>query len=133
MKIFVSFRYTGETYESLVEFFRPVCDELERAGHEVFCSLWREEEYKQKHFSPKDILSDAFSEMDNCDLLLAVVRTNDRSEGMLMEVGYVLAKRKPIYGVVHSDVVTYISEVADKTIRFSNNEELLVGVLNILV
>ncbi|MBL8031800.1 MAG: nucleoside 2-deoxyribosyltransferase [Candidatus Doudnabacteria bacterium] len=125
MKIFISFRYTGETYESLVEFFRPVCDVLESAGHQVFCSLWKEEEYKQKQYLPKEILADAFTEMDSCDALLAVVRSNDRSEGMLMELGYALAKQKRVYAAVHSGVVSYVPDVAYSSARFSTIEELL--------
>ncbi len=132
MRIFLSFRYTGETYESLVQFFRPVCDELERAGHEVFCSLWREEEYKQKQLSPKEILWDAFGEMDICDVLLAIVRSNDRSEGMLMEVGYALAQKKPIYVAVQSDVVTYIPDIAQDSVRFSTREELLLNLSKLI-
>lgn len=133
MKIFVSFRYTGETYESLVEFFRPVCDTLERAGHTVFCSLWKEESYKQQGLSPRDMLFDTCNEMNSRDALLAVVRSSDRSEGMLMEVGYALAKKKPVYAAVHADVFTYIPDVAHKSIRFSTSAELLTKLSDLFV
>lgn len=133
MKIFVSFRYTGETYESLVEFFKPVCEELERAGHKVFCSLWKEEVYKQQKLSPKEILFDNFKEMGTCDVLLAIVRSSDRSEGMLMEVGYALANKKPVYAAVHSDVTTYISDVSRSFSRFSTKEDLLAKLAHVFV
>lgn len=99
----------------------------------MFCSLWKEEGYKQQKLSPKEILFDAFTEMNTCDALLAVVRSIDRSEGMLMEVGYALAKKKLIYAAVHSDVVTYIPDIANKTIRFSAPEELLTSVSHLII
>jgi nucleoside 2-deoxyribosyltransferase len=125
MRIFLSFRYTGETYESLVHFFRPVCTALETQGHEVFCSLWREESYKQRGLGVQEMLQDAFSELSKSDVLLAVVRTNERSEGMLMEVGYALANKIPVYVLTAQGTKTFISDVAEKSLPYSDQVNLL--------
>jgi hypothetical protein len=39
MKIFLSFRYTGETEGGLREFFTPVVESLRKQGHEVHFGL----------------------------------------------------------------------------------------------
>ena len=56
---------------------------------------------------------------------MVVVRTPDRSEGMLMEVGFALALRKPIYLYVAKGVDTYIREVTTSVVEFTSHEDLL--------
>lgn len=125
MRVFISFRYTGETYESLTVFFRPLCDGLEKRGYTVFCSLWKEDEYRRRQLGVGDMLKDALLELDSADALLAVVRSNDRSEGMLMEVGYALAKQKPVLCLTAPGVQTFISELAGGNASYAGPNDVL--------
>lgn len=131
MKIFLSFRYTGETEESLREFFTPVVEKLRTLGHEVYFSLDDIKTGEKGGDGIGDMILAGLRKLSSFDLLLCVVRTQDRSEGMLMEVGYALAKNIPIVLAVQKGVQTYIAEVAGKVVEFESQEELQSKIINI--
>lgn len=126
MNIFISFRYTGEATESLQQFFYPVRDALTDAGHTVYLSLDDLETWGQNELSMSEKFSRTFAHLSAADSLLVFVRSNDRSEGMLMEVGYAFAERKPIYLLRANGVQTFIADVATETRDFTNDAEAVV-------
>jgi nucleoside 2-deoxyribosyltransferase len=125
MKIFISFRYTGETAESLQQFFYPVRDALTARGFEVYLSLDDLETWDQNELALRDKFTKTFQALAESDCLFVVIKTTDRSEGMLMEVGYALGQRKPIALMVQADVQTYVREVANQVIEFQDHSDLL--------
>lgn len=125
MKIFLSFRYTGETEDGLREFFTPVVEKLRTQGHDVYFSLDDIKTGEKDGDGIGDMILAGLRKLGSFDLLLCVVRTQDRSEGMLMEVGYALAKNIPIVLAVQKGVQTYIAEVAGKVVEFESQEELV--------
>ncbi len=67
----------------------------------------------------------AFTAIDDSDFLFVVITSNNKSEGMLLEIGYCLAKKKPIIVAIDETVSgTYTPELADKVISFSNLVDL---------
>lgn len=124
MKYFISFRYTGETTQSLQEVLYPVRDALVAAGHEVYLSLDDLETWGNDGLSMPEKFHRTFAHLDSCDAILVIVRSPDRSEGMLMEVGFALARGIPIYLVVAVGVQTYIRDVATRVAEF----EVVLGV-----
>lgn len=132
MKIFISFRFTGEPFDELLEFFRPVWTELEQRGYTVACSLRKEAFYKEHAFSTKQMLEDAFQELESSDILVAVVRSLEKSEGMLMEVGYAHALHKPIVACVYEGVSTFVQDVATDALIISSTESVLPQLTNCL-
>ncbi len=125
MKIFLSFRYTGESREELQEFFYPLRDKLASHGHKVYLSLDDLVTWECNKLSLKEKFARTFKELEASDALVVVVRTTDKSEGMLMEVGFALAFHKPIYLYLAKGVDTYIREVATSVVEFTGHAELL--------
>ncbi len=125
MKVFLSFRYTGESREGLEQFFYPLRDKLAFLGHEVYLSLDDLITWESSELTLREKFARTFSELETSDALVVVVRTPDRSEGMLMEAGFALALRKPIYLYVAKDVDTYIREVATSVVEFTGHADLL--------
>lgn len=125
MKIFLSFRYTGESREGLEKFFYPLRDKLASLGHEVYLSLDDLVTWESGELALREKFARTFSELETSDALVVVVRTPEKSEGMLMEVGFALALRKPIYLYVAKGVDTYIREVATSVVEFTGHEDLL--------
>ena len=64
-------------------------------------------------------------ELDDSDCILAFVKSEEKSEGMLIEIGYALAKRKKFILAIKKDIeTTFIKEMADQIIEFEGLNEL---------
>ncbi|MCX6748044.1 MAG: nucleoside 2-deoxyribosyltransferase [Candidatus Pacearchaeota archaeon] len=123
MKIFISFKYTGENKEELKENMRKICAASEKENHEHYCTLFEDNSFFKK--SKKQIFEYAFKKIDEADIVLVILKSEEKSEGMLLEVGYVLGERKKLILAVQKDIKnTYLRELADNTIEFNNIEDL---------
>ena len=92
MRVFLSYKFTGEDAKELKEVIGNICLSLEKAGKGHFCSFWKGDFYIENKFTHKQILEYALKELDNSDCILAFVKSEGKSEGMLIEIGYALAK-----------------------------------------
>jgi len=125
MKIFLMYRFTGENFAELEKICNQIISAIEKAGHECFCSISKEEHYKKNNFTRRQKYLDLINETNNADAVLAVVTSNEKSEGMLVETGYAFAKGKDIILAikkgVHSEMIEYM---AKQKIEFDTIEEL---------
>jgi len=125
MKIFIAYRYTGEDHAELKETLHKLCAALEKAGHSHFCSFWKDGFFNENNYTRKQIMEHALKEIDGSDAVLAFVKSADRSEGMLLEVGYALAKGKKLILAIRNDVKTvFLREIAGRIIEFETIDEL---------
>lgn len=125
MKIFLSYRFTGEDTKKLKSILKNICSSLEEAGHTYYCSFWHEDYFQENKFSNKQILDHALNELDDSDIYLAFINSHEKSEGILIEAGYALAKKKKFYSAIKKGVkTTFIKELVDKNIEFDSLDEL---------
>ena len=125
MKIFLSYRFTGEDPSVLEQILSQIKVAFESAGHSVFCSFWSEQHFRDNNFSNKQILEFALQELDTADIYFAFIKSSEKSEGMLLEAGYALAHKKPIWVAIKNGVkTTFITELAEKNIDFETIEDL---------
>lgn len=125
MRIFLSYKFTGENEDELRPIIKNICSSLEKAGHATFCSFWKTAHFKEKNFNHEQILKYAFNELDNCDCLLAFINSPIRSEGMCIEVGYALAKGKKVIAAIKDGVRSpFIESMANYLIEFDGLEDL---------
>ncbi len=125
MKIFLSYRFTGEDPIILEQTLSQIKNALEHVGHQVFCSFWEEQRFRDGNFSNKQILEYALKELDSSDVYFAFVKSAEKSEGMLLEAGYALANKKPMWVAVKKGVkTTFLTELADKRIEFETLDDL---------
>ena len=122
MRLFLAQRITGENINKLREESTRIIDILKEKGHGCYCTLLEGESFEKK--SKKDIMNHAFKEIDNSDALLVILRSNDKSEGLLMEIGYSLNKKKIILAINQNVKETYLKDIADSVIEFEDIEEL---------
>lgn len=70
-------------------------------------------------------MAHAFYVIDNSDILFVIQTSEERSEGMLMEVGYSIAKKKIIIVATKSGVHnTYLPTMGTIAFEWSNLEDL---------
>lgn len=98
---------------------------LTEIGHEVFCSFDREQYFIDNHFTGKQIVEYSLEKMNSCDAVLAYIKSPEKSEGLLIEMGYAIAKKKGIYLLTGPGVKTnYLHEIAINHLNFSSPEEI---------
>jgi nucleoside 2-deoxyribosyltransferase len=125
MRIFISFRFTGEDPKELAVTIQTVEAALRAAGHTTVCSFWEEETFREKNFTPRQILDWALHELDAADCIFSLVKTEDKSEGMLIESGYALAKGKRRILAIREGVrTTFMREIADTIIDYQTLDDL---------
>ncbi len=124
MKIFIGQRVTGENQDYLKNESLKLVEVLKSHGHKPYCTFLEDNGFEYK--SNKEKMNIAFKKIKDSDLFLAIVRNENKSEGLLMEIGYSIANKKIIYLAISKDVKnTYLREIAKKVIEYNNFEDLL--------
>src|SRR3989344_4543187 len=110
MKIQLAYRFTGEDREKVIEILKKIVDILENKDHDVYCSALDSNIVNTE----KEIFENAFKKLNDADVLLILMISEDKSEGMLMEAGYATAKGKKIILAIKKDVQnTHLRELID--------------------
>lgn len=125
MKAFLAYRHTGESLKNLEHLLGDVRDALAVSGIDAYCTFFDEAEFQNKSLNARQIMEHAFEMIDTRDLLFVIQTSENKSEGMLMEVGYCVAKSIPIVVAVRSDVRhTYLPEMGDIVISWKDIDDL---------
>jgi len=125
MKVFISYRFTGEVVTELQNMLSEITKSLEIATHESWHSMLDETSFRQKNFTNKQIMDHSLTRLNDADVFLAVVKSDEKSEGMLVEIGYAIAKGKPFILAVKEGVkTTSIAQMANQVIVFKDLDEL---------
>jgi len=125
MKLFLSYRFTGEEPAELEQTLSVLKGALEHAGHAAYCSFWDWLRFREEHYSYRQILENSFRKIESSDALLAFVKSPEKSEGMLLEIGCALAKGKPLILAIKRGIPTvFIREMAQKVIEFDTMDDL---------
>ena len=124
-KAFISFRYTGEDKAELKRIIPQLHESLEKAGYGVYSTIFDSDKFAEENISGKKIMQKAFQEIDSSDLILFFVRSSDISQGMLVELGYSLAKGKNLLLAIQKDIKESIfRRQIDQIIDFKDLEDL---------
>lgn len=124
VRFFIGQAVTGQSVADLNSELEKIYEVLEDRGHSSYDTLREGDRFEKK--SKLKIMEHAFAEIRGCDAFLAIVRSEKKSEGMLMEIGYCLANRKRIVLVIKRDVKdTYLRELADVVIEYEDSEDMI--------
>lgn len=130
MRIFLSYRFTGEKLEDVASLLLPVKSALEQLGHTVYTNFYDEHlqpgTENHKSFLPKDYMSYAFAKLPSQDVVIVLLNSNNKSEGMLLEVGYALAKGIPVVTAAKKTVTdTYLPQIGKLSFTWENIDDLV--------
>lgn len=127
MKTFISYRFTGEKIEDLKEFIFPVQAKLKELGIDAYCNLSDDDlGIRSKAFKPQDYVFDAFKTIDKSDFLFVLLNSEQKSEGMILEIGYCLGKGIPVVIAVKEGIRgTYLPGMARTIITWKDLDDLL--------
>jgi len=132
MRIFISYKFTGEKIEDVTALLTPVYDTLRQAGHEPYVQFF-DEDLKQERllgrFKLVDYMSHAFTKLTHQDAVLVLLNANAKSEGMLLEIGYAIARGIPTVTAVKEGVTeTYVPTVTTATFGWKSIDDLVAQV-----
>jgi nucleoside 2-deoxyribosyltransferase len=103
-RVFISYRFTGEDPEKLKKLIPQIHETIEEAGHDTYSTVFDSEQFANEKWSGKQIMQKAFKEMDKSDLILFFVSSIEISQGMLVELGYSLGKKKRIILAIQKEI-----------------------------
>jgi nucleoside 2-deoxyribosyltransferase len=126
MKAFVAYRHTGEDPVKLRQYMSALQFASQQSGLEYYCTYFDENVFQDRLMGPRDIMHHAFNTIKNeCDFLLVILASDEKSEGMLMEVGYCIANNIPVVVVVSTEVQnSYLPELANQVFWWTQIGEL---------
>lgn len=126
MKIFISYRFSDIPIEELEKLLNPVCDLFKNHNIQTFCNFYKDRHYKENGYTVSEIMDDCFLMIDQFDIILCLVDTPKQSPGMLLEVGYGLAKEKLVMVCSRKDCeIDTLCELADENISYENYDDLI--------
>ena len=125
MKAFIAYRHKGEDPDHLLGLITSVRDGLTAAGVSAYCTFFDEDSFQEKDYKAREIMEHAFKKIGTVDVLFALMTSDEKSEGMLMEIGYCIAKGIPVVVAVKDTVkLSYVPEMAAFSIVWSDIDDL---------
>lgn len=103
MKVFLSHKFTGISYEELEAYLWPIKAALEQLGYDVFCSLWLEPWFTEQGWTQEYIYERCQEQQACCDEVVGVIRHETPSHGMELELQKAKALGQP-YVLIVKDV-----------------------------
>lgn len=123
-KIFIGQAVTGQDVEVLKKEMEKIYLTLNKAGYKVYSTI--EKEGKNTFKKKGDWVLHAFEEIDKQDIFLAIIRNEHRSEGLLIEIGYVLSKKKKLILAINKNIKnTYLRDFANQVIEWKDFDDLI--------
>ena len=120
MKIQLTYKFTGEDFSEVVGMLGKTRDILEVRGHDVYVPALDE----SMTLEDRESFENTFRHIDGCDRVLSIIRSSNKSEGQLLEVGYSRARGKYLFtfireGAGHDRVIG----LSDKVVVFQDMDD----------
>jgi len=130
MRAFVAYRHTGEDARQIDGLLAPVKSVLAAREINAYSTYFDVHGGNVAVAGPvaqsSAFMQEAFRMMAKSDLLLVLQASELRSEGMLMEVGYALAKGLPVVVATQQEVAdTYLPDMAHAALRWTDVADLV--------
>lgn len=126
MKLYIAYRFSGRDKDELKNSLTSVSKVLTGTGHETFIFCRDEQNWGEKEMLPEEIFAKALKHIEESDGLLAWQNSPEKSEGLLLEVGFAKGLGKRIIVAVKKDVpATFLRCVADEVVEYESDEKLL--------
>jgi nucleoside 2-deoxyribosyltransferase len=123
-QFFIAYRYSGEDLMTLEQRINTVTMALATHNIKAYATLSEESQFVQNKVTAGEIMKQSFAKIDTMDGLFVLLAGSQKSEGQLMELGYAIAKKKPIIVAYQEGVNTYVHELATQWISYSDLKDL---------
>lgn len=125
MKIFISYKFANEDEQKLEELMKNLKNTLEENKHEMITTFFHKEEFAKNKTTMRQIMDKAFEYINKSDIVLCIIKSQEKSEGQIFEIGYSIAKNKKIILAIQEGLKTrWIEHYAEKIINFKDLKDL---------
>ena len=127
MRAFVSYRHTGADEKEIRVLLQTAVGALSKRGVKAENILFdvRKGDFNSRLMPPANFMRLAFRMLERSNFMLVLQSSEERSEGMLMEVGFALAKRIPVIVACNKHVTnTYLPQMANHCLRWFDAADL---------
>ena len=88
MKIFISYKFANEDSGKLEEFMKNIKNALQKSNHEMLTTFFHKEEFEKSNSTMRQIMDKALNYIDKSDMVLCIIKSAEKSEGQIFEIGY---------------------------------------------
>ncbi len=122
-KLFLSYAFTGEDKETVTNRMDKVRSLLRELGFNAYCNF--DDPNVAGHTMPGQYIESAIKELKTRDVLIALIVSERRIQGQLMEIGAALALDKPVYSLIHTSAVQkgYVQDPTISTAWYEWSDE----------
>lgn len=128
MNLFCANAFTGEDFDTVSKRMQLVVDTLNATGHNAYCPIFDPHKIElQERRATKEIFEYAFQNIAKSDGLVAIITSDKKSEGMLMEFGAALVVHKPLYLFIHESaesIPSHVPKLATQVFTWSSDQDL---------
>lgn len=127
MKIYLAYKLSGSSLKELRPKLEKISQIIEELGHKSFIFVRDIQSWDPKEHTPDSIIKEAMNRMKKSDAILCVVDSHEKSEGMLIEAGYMKGLGKKVI-VAKSPIgkAILLKALADRYLEFKDPEQLRV-------
>jgi nucleoside 2-deoxyribosyltransferase len=123
--IYIAYRFTGVSKDQINQLITPVRKTLQNQGHKVFCNYIYDEMYIKEQYTLKDIMMHCYDNLNEQDVVLCLIDTDELSCGMLLELGYAFAKNKTIVVCARTNCdIGTVKDMVHTHFTYDNYQEL---------
>lgn len=121
MKIYVAYQLAGHSLKKQTATLKGIAQILDELGYQSFIFLRDIQNWDPSKTSPKEVIENAVPNLKSCDVLLALMETPKKSEGMLLESGYMkgLGKKVIVASKPH-DKGVLLKAISDSSFEYEN-------------
>lgn len=125
MRYYIAYKFLNADKEILKKNLWIISDMIERTGNTTFI-FNRDVQNRWEISMPiNQVITQAFAEVKKSDAILAFIESEEKSEWMLLEVGYAKALGKNLILVIKRGInFRFLRALANKTIEFDTIDEI---------
>ncbi len=124
MKVYIAYKFAGNDKEKLKDKLENISNQIESQGHSTFIYFRDVRKWDETLKPIKEVMSKALPQLDSSDALFAYVDSEEKSEGLIFEAGYAIAKGKKFYLAIKKGInLRILKALATQVIEFEDELE----------
>jgi nucleoside 2-deoxyribosyltransferase len=124
-KIYLAYKLSGSSLNELKPKLETISGIITGLGYKSFIFIRDVQSWETKQHTPDSVINEAMNQMKKSDAILCVVDSPEKSEGMLIEAGYMKGLgKKVIVAKSHEGRTVLLKSLADQYFEFENLEDL---------
>lgn len=125
MRYYIAYKFLNTDKEALKAKLGILSEKVKNTGNTSFIFYRDVQNRGELEMSNQEIITQAFAEIKKSDAIIAFIESEEKSEGLLLEVGYAKALDKKLILIVKKWIkLRFLETLADKTTRFDFIEEI---------